>query len=124
VLTRQEETAGISRKALETLNRLNATPNTNGNGNGKGSAAVKRTRTVAEIISGCIANRVIDTPMRQVDILERVNHGDIVIRDTAFEMHRATVTSVFLSYHEAAALSKVLADLEPRQEMTAPVTKG
>jgi hypothetical protein len=122
VLTRQEETAGISRKALETLNRLNATPNTNGNG--KGSAAVKRTRSVAEIISGCIANRVIDTPMRQVDILERVNHGDIVIRDTAFEMHRATVTSIFLSYHEAAALSKVLADLEPRQEMTATVTKG
>jgi hypothetical protein len=96
-LTSAEQTAGISRKALATL------AGTNGR------------KTVSEIISGFRATRVIDSPMRMLDVLES-NLGDVILRCTEYTNLRADVTVVHLDYHEARALASVLRDLEPPDE--------
>ena len=96
-LTTAEQTAGISRKALAAL------AGTNGR------------KTVSEIISGFRATRVIDSPMRTLDVLES-NLGDVMLRCTEYINLRADVTIVHLDYHEAHALAGVLRDLEPPDE--------
>jgi hypothetical protein len=96
-LSQAEQTAGISRRALETLAGRNGR------------------KTVSEIISGFRATRVIDSPMRMLDVLES-NLGDVLLRATEYTDTRAVVTIMHFDYHEAHALASVLRELEPPDE--------
>ena len=68
-------------------------------------------RTVSEIISAFTSTRVIDTPMRTVEVLES-NSGEIILRCTEYTGARADVTLIHFDYHEAYALGSVLRNLE------------
>lgn len=72
-------------------------------------------KTVSEIISGFRATRVIDSPMRMLDVLES-NLGDVLLRATEYTDARAVVTIMHFDYHEAHALASVLRELEPPDE--------
>lgn len=112
LLTREEQTAGISRKALDLMQHAKPT-----NGNG-------RPRSLSEIMSGYICTRVIDTPMRQIDVLESV-HGWVILRDTQYKSEiNANVTAIVLDYHQALALAGILSGLSPREEISGPTKKG
>lgn len=95
-LTTAEQTAGISRRALETIRN---------NGH----------KTASEVISGFRCTRVIDSPMRMLDVLEAAD-GTMWLRDTEYKDSRVSVTHLHLNYHEAYALATVLRDLEPPEE--------
>jgi len=97
-LSTQEMNAGISRLALATK-----------------LAGDGRPKTIAQIISGYKMTRVIDTPMRQIDVLE-TNSGLVVIRDTQHHGAKVVVSNIHLHYAEAHALAAVLDRLEPDDE--------
>ena len=98
-LTDKDLNAGISRSALDVLQKQN--------GNGKSSGR----QTGQQIIAAYRATRVIDTPMRLLDVLESQD-GRIIVRDTSFYNMRADVTQIFLDPHEAIALAAVIEHLE------------
>jgi len=100
-MTPQELNAGISRGALEIQQRR------------------LRQKTVSEIISGYRSTRVIDTPMRLLDVLES-NEGEVILRSTEYTGDRVAVTRMHLSYAEAQSLCSILRDLEPAEEFGAP----
>ena len=112
-LSQQKQNAGISRRALETINR------TNGNGNGNHQTAHQPT---TEVISAARKTPVIDTPYRELSILE-MNSGRVVIRYTEWNESRAFVVNIPLEYHEAAALSIGLDHLEGDKSIV-EATKG
>lgn len=112
-LSKQELNAGVSRRALETLNR------TNGNGNGNHHATHQPT---TDVISAARKTPVIDTPYRELSILE-MNSGRVMIRYTEWTESRAFVVNIPLDYHEAAALSSGLDHLEGGKPIV-EATKG
>lgn len=113
-LTKEEQTAGISRAAIATLRRQNEPP----------ANGATRPRTLAEIISGFVCHRVIDTPMHQIDVLESTD-GCVIVRNTEYgENMRAAVTTMVLDYGQAHTLAGILARLEPRAEITGPTKRG
>jgi len=96
-LTSQELQAGISRRALATLRESSH-------------------KSISEIVSAFTVTRVIDTPMRMLDVLESKADGAMCLRYTEYQGDRAHVWAVPLNYHEAHQLSNVLRDLEPPEE--------
>lgn len=90
-LSAAECTAGISRRALESLTR----------------------KTVLDrIISEFRCTHVIDTPMRRLDLVQS-NSGEMYLRNVEFDGNRVGVVNIHLGYHEAQALADVLRSLEP-----------
>lgn len=101
-ISQSEMNAGISRRALESLN-----------GNGK------RPKTISEILCGFRVTRVIDSPMRMLDVLEKQGEGGgLFLRNTDYLGTKAEVIQIHLDYHEAQSLSSALRDLEPPEEKT------
>lgn len=101
-MTPQEQAAGVTRKALETIRR---------------KAMRSTVSDVASTISGFRAHRVVDTPMRLIEVLESVSSGRLLLRCTTYnDQHRADVAGFSIDYHEAQALASVLVELEPPAE--------
>ena len=96
-LSTAEVTAGVSRKALDTLR------------------AQSQRKTLSAIVSAYRSTRVIDTPMLLLDVLES-NSGDVMLRSTEYLGERVSVVHIHLEYHQAHALASVLRDLEPPEE--------
>ncbi len=132
-LSQAEQTAGISRKALATLQSAG----NNGNRDPRDLPPVPATppprptafispdlvphngkhEPTTEVISAQRATPIVDTPMRVIQVLESVS-GRVLIRVTEWvesrdgsEM-RADCTTIVLDYHEAASLARALARLE------------
>lgn len=100
-MTPKEERAGITRKALEVLHRQ---PH-------------KTVQEISEVISGFRATRIVDTPMRIVDVLESIADGRVILRETTWGK-RVEMYGFSLAYHEARALGVALQELEPPPERT------
>lgn len=93
-LSTAECTAGISRRALETMKR--------------GSVAPQQRRSIGE---GTTETLIIDTPYRKLALLE-TSDGKVFLRDVSFIGHRADVSLIHLEREQAHATAKVLEAIE------------
>jgi len=102
-MTPQEAKAGITRSALATMHRL---------------AQRSTVSDVERIVSGYRAHRVVDTPMRLLEVLEVLSEdGRLLLRCTTYRPDQhADVAGFTLDYHEAQSLASVLRELEPPAE--------
>lgn len=115
-LSKEEVTAGISRAALTTFQKQNQPHNQPTNGN--------RARTLAEILSGYVCNRVIDTPMHQIDVLESAQ-GFVLIRNTDYgEQMRAAVTRSFWITPGPTHSPASWPGSSPAKKLTEPTKRG
>ena len=76
----------------------------------------KTSTDIMSIISGYRATSVIDTPMRRLDVLEKVSEGTLLLRDTDYLGEKADIRHIHLEYAQAQALAAVLRDLQPPEE--------
>jgi len=95
-----ERNAHISTKALETLQRRN--------------------NSVSEILSAHFrCTRVIDTPMRMLEVVEHKHEGTMFLRYTEWRGAGKVFAHIIpLDYHEAQALASTLRELEQPPEKT------
>ena len=99
-LTREECTAGISRRALESF-QADKHPPTNGT-----------SPIVQHLVKQFRLHQVLDTPMRKLELLEKLDDGKCILRDTDYYGEKAEVRQIHLEYAEAHALAHVLLALE------------
>lgn len=108
-LSHTEQTAGISRKALETLQRTN----------GKNGDAAHTTNRVEPARSLSDLNRetvVIDTPFRRLSILE--TRDGLMVRDACFVGSKCSVELIHLEYEQSRALGQKLLEVFHAGEQT------
>ena len=115
-LSPQECTAGISRKALETIKQQGG----NGDSPHKPAPPAKPTQ---DFISLYRETSVIDTPMRKLAVLE-TRDADIIVRNVEFIGTRADCSLVHLEPEQAHALAAVLMALENKAAGDPPEAKG
>ncbi len=94
-LSPQECVAGISRKALDAIQK-------NGNGDSPHAPAY---------ISDFRETYVIETPMRKLSILESKS-GEITLRDIGFIGNRTDLSLIHLEHEQAHALAEALGRIE------------
>jgi hypothetical protein len=102
-LSEAETTAGISKRALESLRK-----------NGTNGDSPHPTR--AEVISGVRETRIIDEPYRKLSLLE-TRDGDVILRNVEFVGNKAHLSLVHLEYEQSLTLAKrVLERFHLREE--------
>jgi len=77
-----------------------------------------RKTTTEQYVTGWKSTSVIDTPMRKLEVLESLTDGLVMLRDTDYNKARADLSFIALAYHEAQALSTVLAGLQAADDKT------
>lgn len=121
-LSEAECTAGISRRALESM-RKNGT---NGDTSHPVSTPVHTSSTECKpkatfVGDGTEETSVVATPYRRLSVLETRNA--IIVRDACFVGSKCDVQLIHLERHEAHALAAVLAKIEADEPTPTPIAK-